>query len=58
MSFDGDNIQNVRSGLFTDLTASSFAPGTSVIIFSLNQAPSGTANQQVRFASLLFFPLY
>jgi hypothetical protein len=55
MSFDGDNIQNVRSGDFADLFNSSFAPGTPVIIFTLNQTPSGTKNQQVRSLSV-FYP--
>jgi len=48
MSFAGDNIQNVRSKIFVDLTGSNFAPGTPIIICTLNQAPSGTANQQWR----------
>lgn len=47
-SHTGNNIQNLRSGKFVDLTNSSFAPGTPIIIFTLNGALSGTANQQWR----------
>jgi hypothetical protein len=48
MSFIGDNIQNVRSKNFVDLLNNNLAPGGSIIIFTLNQVPSGTVNQQWR----------
>jgi len=52
MSFNGDNIQNVRSRAYVDLSGSNFTPGAAIIIYTLNQSPSGTANQQVCSLSL------
>jgi hypothetical protein len=40
--------------MFVDLFGSDFAPGTPIIICTLNQAPSGTPNQQVCSPSLPF----
>ncbi|KAF9461686.1 hypothetical protein BDZ94DRAFT_1263100 [Collybia nuda] len=48
MSFTGDNIKNVRTKMFVDVYSGGFTPGTHIIMFALNKAPSGTANQQWR----------
>ena len=46
MSFNGYVIENVGNKLCADLRGSNIAPGTELVIYTLNQ-PGGTLNQNV-----------
>ncbi|KAF9461425.1 ricin B lectin domain-containing protein [Collybia nuda] len=52
MSFTGSNLQNVSSKMYADVLGHGFAPGTPIIIYPLNEAPSGTMNQQWRIVPM------
>ena len=51
---NGSNIQNAGTSLYADVNGGNVAPGTNVIIYTLNQT-GGTRNQDVCAFLLCFF---
>ncbi|KAI9566381.1 hypothetical protein HD554DRAFT_2117692 [Boletus coccyginus] len=52
MSILGQTVQNAGAALYADLSGSSFAPGTNILLFNLNVGQGGaggTRNQNWRF---------